>query len=109
MSPKSRSADHRSSALGLELVAVRSEIVVSKWCSPYYQTLSKGKMRTRRALATGGPHRRSRKLAFGGVCLPTAYGTIKMSCFLARLVWQRFADTFASSLGRVPLGATRSP
>src|SRR5215212_2694085 len=42
MSPKRRSAKRRSSALGLELVAVRSEIVVSKWCSPYYQTLSRG-------------------------------------------------------------------
>src|SRR5215213_422942 len=39
--PKSRSAEHRSSALDLDLVAVRSEVVVSKWCSPYYQTLSR--------------------------------------------------------------------
>jgi hypothetical protein len=70
----------------------------------------KGKRRARRAHATGGPHQRSRrKLAFGGVGCTTAYGTITMSCFLARLVWQRFAVTFASSLGRVPLGATRSP
>jgi hypothetical protein len=28
-------------AFGLDLVAVRSEIVVSKWCSSYYQTLSR--------------------------------------------------------------------
>jgi hypothetical protein len=40
MGPKIRSAERRSRAFGLDLVAVRSEIVVSKWCSPYYQTRS---------------------------------------------------------------------
>jgi hypothetical protein len=41
MDPKSRSAERRSRVFGLDLVAVRSEIVVLKWCSPYYQTRSK--------------------------------------------------------------------
>jgi hypothetical protein len=40
MSPKSRSAKRRSRAFGLNLVAVGSEMVVLKWCSPYYKTLS---------------------------------------------------------------------
>jgi hypothetical protein len=30
---------HRNVLLGLNSVAVRSDIVVLKWCSPYYQTL----------------------------------------------------------------------
>jgi hypothetical protein len=40
MGPKCRSAKRRNKTLGLDLVAVSSEIVVLKWCSPYYQTLS---------------------------------------------------------------------
>jgi hypothetical protein len=40
MSPKSRAAKRRSRAFSLDLVTVRSEIVMLKWCSPYYQTRS---------------------------------------------------------------------
>jgi hypothetical protein len=61
MSPKSRSAEHRSSALGLDLVAVRSEIVVLKWCSPYYQTPSKKFIC--RILHTPGPMGQKRPIA----------------------------------------------
>src|SRR5215211_2142942 len=39
--PESRSAKRRSRAFGLNLMAVRSEIVVLKRCSPYYQTHSR--------------------------------------------------------------------
>jgi hypothetical protein len=41
MGPKSRSAERRSRACGLDLVAIRSEIVALKGCLPYYQTPSK--------------------------------------------------------------------
>ena len=41
MGPKSRSAKRRSRAFGFDLVAVRSEIMVLRWCSPYYQTPSR--------------------------------------------------------------------
>jgi hypothetical protein len=41
MGLKSRSAQRRSRTFGLDLVAIHSEIVVLKWCSPYYKTRSK--------------------------------------------------------------------
>ena len=41
MNPKRRSAERRNRAFGLNLVAACSEIVVLKWCSPYFQTSSK--------------------------------------------------------------------
>src|SRR5215212_12205769 len=41
MGPKSRSAERRSRACGLDLVAIRSEIVALKGCLPYYQTPSR--------------------------------------------------------------------
>jgi hypothetical protein len=44
MSPERRSAKRRSRTFGLDLVAVRSEIVVSKWCSFYYQTPSRNEV-----------------------------------------------------------------
>src|SRR5215217_2912342 len=42
MGPKSRSAERRSRACGLDLAAIRSEIVALKGCLPYYQTPSMG-------------------------------------------------------------------
>jgi hypothetical protein len=42
MCPKFRSAKHRNSAFDLNLVVVRSEVVVLKWCPPYSQTPSLG-------------------------------------------------------------------
>jgi hypothetical protein len=44
MGQKSPSAERRSRAFGLDLVAVSSEIVVLMWCSPYYQTRSRGRV-----------------------------------------------------------------
>jgi hypothetical protein len=52
MGPKSRPAERRGRALGLNLAAIRSEMVVLKWCSPYYQTRSKA-MSTDKTLAHG--------------------------------------------------------
>jgi hypothetical protein len=54
MGPKRRSAKRWSRAFDLDLVAVRSEIVVSKWCSFYYQTLSKSLQENIDTTTSGG-------------------------------------------------------